>query len=230
MPASEEQLPTGDAKRHMVRDMFDRIAPRYDLLNRLLTFRMDVRWRRRTIAELALPKGSLVADLACGTGDFVVELSRQGHSPIGYDLSLEMLRHARADNSLVHCDVTALPASNASLDAAVCGFALRNVVDLEAFFVEIARVVRPSGRIGLLEVASPSNAILRAGHQLYFNKLVPKLGALLSDRKAYEYLPKSVEYLPEAAELTAMLEAVGFSDVKHTTLSGGVAQLFTASR
>ncbi|MCU1377172.1 MAG: menaquinone biosynthesis methyltransferase, partial [Acidimicrobiales bacterium] len=165
----------------MVRDMFDAIAPRYDLVNRIMTFRLDVRWRRRTVRDLHLPTGSRVLDLAAGTGDLCRDLTAAGHRPIGVDLSFGMLAAARTTAPLVHADALRLPVPDGAADGATCGFALRNFVDLQAFLAELARVVRPGGRIALLEVAEPPNPILRVGHGVYFGKVVPRIGALLSD-------------------------------------------------
>jgi demethylmenaquinone methyltransferase/2-methoxy-6-polyprenyl-1,4-benzoquinol methylase len=223
-------LPQGDEKQRMVRDMFDAIAPRYDLVNRIMTFRLDVRWRRRTVRDLRLPAGSRVLDLAAGTGDLCRDLSAAGHHPIGIDLSFGMLAAARTDAPLVHADALRLPVPDGAADGATCGFALRNFVDLGAFLDELARVVRPGGRIALLEVAQPPNAILRAGHGVYFGKVVPRIGALLSDPAAYRYLPRSVAYLPEPPALVAMLRTAGFADAVRTPLTGGISQLLVATR
>ncbi len=225
-----DHLPEGAEKRRAVRSMFDAIAPRYDLVNRLLTLRMDVGWRRTTLGRLELAPEALVLDLACGTGDFCVELEKAGHRPIGIDLSLGMLEAARTTAPLVQGDLLELPLADGSADAAVCGFALRNLVALEPFFAELHRVVRPGGRIGLLDVSRPDNRILRAGHGVYFNRVVPLLGGLLSDRSAYAYLPRSVSYLPEPVELMARLEGVGFVDVDRRQLSTGITQLLIATR
>ena len=141
-----------------------------------------------------------------------------------------MLASARCDDPLVQGDLLKLPIADGSVDAAVCGFALRNLVSLEPFFAELHRVVAPGGRIALLDVAKRSNPVLRAGHQFYFNKVVPKVGALLSDAKAYAYLPKSVSYLPEPDELVSMVKAAGLTEVTHAQLSTGITQLITATR
>jgi demethylmenaquinone methyltransferase/2-methoxy-6-polyprenyl-1,4-benzoquinol methylase len=224
------QLPEGQAKARAVRSMFDAIAPRYDLVNRIMTFRLDVGWRRRTIRALGVSSGSLVLDVACGTGDLCRELARAGFRPLGTDLSFGMLAAARTDAPLVHGDALQLPLPDASVDALTCGFALRNFTDLAGFLAEAARVVRPGGRIGLLEVAEPPNRLLRWGHSVYFGKVVPRIGGLLSDRAAYQYLPRSVAYLPEPDELVAMIAAAGFPDAERTLLSGGIAQLLTGTR
>jgi len=225
-----ETLPEGDEKVEAVRSMFDAIAPRYDLVNRIMTFRMDVGWRRKTVASLGLPGDATVLDLACGTGDLCRELASKGLRPVGVDLSYGMLAAARTPAPLVHADVLRLPVPDGSVDGATCGFALRNLVDLGEFFVELARAVRPGGRIALLEVAEPPNPVLRFGHSIYFGKVVPLVGGLLSDPGAYRYLPKSVAYLPEPDELVAMVAAAGFDGAERTLFSGGISQLLTGTR
>lgn len=225
-----EELPTGEEKVRAVRSMFDAIAPRYDLVNRIMTFRMDVGWRRRTLRELGLPHGSTVLDIACGTGDLCRGLAERGLRPIGVDLSLGMLQAARTDAPLLQADALRLPVPDRSVDGVTCGFALRNFRELAPFFAELSRVVRPAGRIALLEVAEPANPVLRAGHGVYFGKVVPVIGGLLSDPAAYRYLPRSAAYLPPPEEMLAMLEEVGFERVERTLLSTGIAQLVTATR
>ncbi len=227
---NSEQLPEGDEKVQAVRSMFDTIAPRYDLVNRVMTFRMDVGWRRRTVRDLRLPAGSLVADLACGTGDFCRELSTQGLRPVGFDLSYGMLAAARTDAPLAEADILQLPVPDSALDGITCGFALRNLVELNGFFVELARVVRPGGRIALLDVSIPPNPVLRFGHSIYFGRVVPMVGGLLSDPAAYRYLPKSVAYLPEPEVMLAQLRDAGFADVRRDLLTTGISQLITATR
>lgn len=225
-----DDLPEGDDKRRAVRSMFDSIAPRYDLVNRIMTFRMDVGWRRRTVRELRLGPGSVVADLACGTGDFCRELQRQQLRPIGFDLSFGMLANARTTAPLAEGDALCLPLADGALDGVTCGFALRNLVELDGFFDELARVVRPGGRIALLEVAEPPNRFLRFGHSIYFGRIVPKVGGLISDASAYQYLPKSVAYLPEPQVMLDRLRNAGFTWVERRLLSTGIAQLITATR
>ncbi|HAF68686.1 MAG TPA: ubiquinone biosynthesis methyltransferase UbiE [Acidimicrobiaceae bacterium] len=224
-----DELPQGDEKSAAVEHMFDQIAPRYDLVNRLMTFRMDVGWRRRTVKALDLPAGSTVLDLACGTGDFCNDLLRYGLDPIGLDFSAGMLEAAKTDAPLIRADALRLPIPSNSVDGVTCGFALRNFTNLDEFFAEISRVLKPGGRISLLDVAQPSNPLLRLGHSFYFGKVVPKIGALMSDRNAYKYLPKSVQYLPETQQLLSGLRSVGFSDVNRVLLSGGITQLFLGS-
>ncbi len=225
-----EGLPEGEEKVRRVRSMFDAIAGRYDLVNRVMTFGMDVAWRRRTVRELRLPGGALVADLACGTGDLCRELRRNGYRAVGFDFSSGMLSEADTEAPLVQADILRLPLPDRSLDGATCGFALRNVVDLGGLFAEIARAVRPQGRIALLETSRPENAVLRAGHAAYFGRVVPAIGGVLSDRDAYRYLPRSMAYLPPAPELLAMLRGAGFPSAKRLPLAGGAAQLLVGTR
>lgn len=223
-----EALPSGADKRHAVRSMFDSIAPRYDLVNRVMTFGLDVRWRRRTAADLGLGGGSVVADLACGTGDLCRELERRGIVAIGLDLSMGMLAAARTTSPLVHADILDLPLPDSAVDGATCGFALRNLVELPAFFAELARIIRPGGRIALLDAAQPENRLLRLGHGVYFGRVVPLIGGLLSDGTAYRYLPKSLAYLPQWPVMSADLTAAGFTNVDRRMFTG--AQLITATR
>jgi len=227
MPAT---LPEGDEKVTAVRGMFDAIAPRYDLVNRIMTFRMDVRWRRLAVRSLALRPGSRVLDLACGTGDLCRELAAADLVPVGVDLSFGMLAAARTSAPLVQADALRLPVPAGSVDGVTCGFALRNLVALEPFLAELARALRPDGRIALLEVATPPGRLLRWGHGVYFGKVVPLIGGMISDPAAYRYLPRSVAYLPEPGALVALIAAAGFADVERRLLSGGVAQLLTGTR
>ena len=162
-PWDGDRLPQGEAKVQAVRAMFDAIAPRYDLVNRVMTFRLDVRWRRLAVASLGLPPGSLVLDLASGTGDLCVELAAPGHRPISVDLSFGMLRPIAAVRRGCRPTSSGSRCPTASVDGVTCGFALRNLVELGAFFDELARVVRPGGRIALLDVATPPNPVLRLG-------------------------------------------------------------------
>ncbi|CAB4362445.1 unannotated protein [freshwater metagenome] len=225
-----ETLPEGEDKVHAVREMFDAIAPRYDLVNRVMTFRLDVRWRRKAVRLLGLPHGSTVIDLAAGTGDLCIDLQKAGHRPLAFDLSFGMLVADRSASPRVQADILRLPLPDGSVDGATCGFALRNLLDLPTFFAELARVVRPGGRIALLDVGIPHNPVIRWGNNIYFGKIVPKIGALLSDGAAYRYLPKSVAYLPPREELVRLLREAGFADGQHHQLSGGLTQLMVGTR
>ena len=223
-------LPEGQEKVRAVQEMFDAIAPRYDLVNRIMTFRLDTRWRRKAVRQLNLPKGSIVLDLASGTGDLCVDLQRVGIRPISMDLSFGMLAADRSGSPRSQADILNLPIGDQSVDGATCGFALRNLVDLPAFFNELGRVVRPGGRIALLDVGIPHNRLVRFGNGIYFGKIVPKIGGWLSDPAAYRYLPKSVAYLPPRDEMLRTLQAAGFSNATHHQLSGGITQLMLGTR
>jgi demethylmenaquinone methyltransferase/2-methoxy-6-polyprenyl-1,4-benzoquinol methylase len=228
--AAEADLPTGREKTELVRSMFDSIAPRYDLVNRMMTFGLDVHWRRQSARSLGLPAGSRVLDLACGTGDFLTILAGAGLRPFGLDLSWGMLAANSTGLPLAQAEAASLPVATSSIDGITCGYALRNFTELEPVFCELGRVVRPGGRISLLEVAEPDHGLLLAGHRVWFRRVVPLIGGLLSDRAAYRYLPKSTAYLPSTAELRSMLREAGFSAVNQRPLSGGLSQLITATR
>ncbi len=225
-----KELPTGAQKAGAVRAMFDSIAPRYDLVNRIMTFGLDMLWRKRAVRDLALPGGSLVVDVACGTGDFCRELYKVGHRPVGIDMSGGMLAKARTEAPLVQADGLKQPFASGAIDGITCGFALRNVVDIGELFDELARVVRPGGRIALLEVSEPRSKLVRFGHRIYFHKIVPLIGRLLSDREAYSYLPRSTAYLPETDELLAMLRRSGLEDVSASKVGLGAAQILYGTR
>ena len=236
-------LPSGAEKVAAVDAMFDAIAPGYDVTNRVISLGLDVRWRRRTVRALALPPGGVVLDLACGTGDLCRELARQGLTAVGADRSAGMLAAARASSGLraplVRGDGLALPFRDGALDGIVCGFALRNFAALGPALGECARVLRPGGRLALLEVDAPSRPLLRLGHRIWFGRIVPLVGGLVAARSgaprerataAYRYLPASVAYLPPTPELLALIAAAGFASVERHPLSGGIAQLLTGTR
>ncbi|MEY4081401.1 MAG: hypothetical protein RL430_1831 [Actinomycetota bacterium] len=225
-----DELPEGQDKAAMVQNMFDAIAPRYDLVNRIMTFRLDVRWRRRAVRDLRLVPGSRVLDLASGTGDLCLDLRRAGLEPISMDLSFGMLSNDRSGAPRAQADILRLPVPDGSVDGIICGFALRNLVDLDVFFRECARAIKPGGRVSLLDVGVPHNPLIRFGNNLYFGKVVPRIGAILSDGPAYRYLPKSIAYLPDRAVLVQKLRDAGFGDATHTQLSGGLTQLMVGTR
>jgi demethylmenaquinone methyltransferase/2-methoxy-6-polyprenyl-1,4-benzoquinol methylase len=223
-------LPVGERKAQAVEEMFDRIAPRYELVNRVMTLGLDAGWRRRAVRELHLEPGARVVDLGCGTGDLCRVLGRSGLRAVGVDMAAGMLAKARTSAPLVRADALQLPLADASVDGAISGFALRNVVDIAACFRESARVIRPGGRAVFLEVSEPPNAIVRRVHALYFRRIVPMVGGLLSDRTAYRYLPASTAYLPEPEELLRLLTDSGFTRCRRVQLGMGAAQLLIGTR
>ncbi|MEI8068184.1 MAG: ubiquinone/menaquinone biosynthesis methyltransferase [Actinomycetota bacterium] len=224
------ELPQGDAKAKVVQNMFDAIAPRYDLVNRIMTFRLDTRWRKIAVRKLALTRGARVLDLASGTGDLCINLRKAGLHPLSFDMSFGMLAADHSNAPRVQADILRLPIATQSVDGVTCGFALRNLVDLNVFFHEIARVTKSGGRIALLDVSTPTNPVIRWGNSVYFGKVVPRIGGLLSNRAAYNYLPKSVAYLPAPEQLVRMLQDAGFEHVRHEQLSGGLTQLMHATK
>ena len=228
--AAAADLPTGPEKTALVRSMFDTIAPRYDLVNRMMTLGLDVRWRKRCARALGLPPGSTVLDLACGTGDFLTILHGAALRPFGMDLSWGMLAAGHSGAPLAQADGAFLPVADRSVDGITCGYALRNFTELGPVFAEFERVVRPGGRLSLLEVSEPESGLLRFGDRIWFRHIVPVIGGLVSDRAAYRYLPRSTAYLPPLAELRALLVDAGFSAVNHRPLSGGLSQMITATR
>jgi demethylmenaquinone methyltransferase/2-methoxy-6-polyprenyl-1,4-benzoquinol methylase len=225
-----DALPAPDEKRATVEAMFDRIAGRYERVNRLISLGQDRRWRRRTLDALAAPAGAVVLDLACGTGDLCRALAAAGHTAVGVDLSAGMLEAAGRAGPLVRADVLVLPVRDAGVDAVTCGFALRNLTALGPFLDECARVVRRGGRVALLDAAEPAGALARWGHDVWFRRVVPRIGALLSDAAAYRYLPASTAYLPPPDALARAVATAGFGDVARVTMTGGAVQLITGTR
>jgi demethylmenaquinone methyltransferase/2-methoxy-6-polyprenyl-1,4-benzoquinol methylase len=232
-PLLKAELPAAAEKAAVVRAMFDRIAPRYDVLNRLFSLGLDQYWRRRMVYTVAVCMQDTVVDLACGTGDVSALASERGARVVGVDFAANMLAGARTKGvkaEFVQAEASRLPLPTAWATVVVSGFALRNFVSIPLILAEVARVLAPGGRLALLEVDTPNNPLLRWGYGLYFNHLVPAFGALLSDGWAYAYLPRSVTYLPGNGALRSMIEVAGFQQVVKRPLAGGVVQLLTAVR
>jgi demethylmenaquinone methyltransferase/2-methoxy-6-polyprenyl-1,4-benzoquinol methylase len=209
--------------------MFDRIAPVYDAMNRVMTAGLDLRWRRLAAAE-AVRSGDRVLDAACGTGDLAVADRRAGAREVtGLDFSPRMLERARRKAPwlrLVEGDMLALPFEDGTFDAATVGFGVRNVSDLELALRELHRVLRPEGRLAILEITTPRGA-LKPFFTLWFDRLVPLLGRALPGGSAYSYLPASVARFPRAEELAGLLERAGFADVRFQLLAGSIVALHT---
>ena len=209
--------------------MFDRIAPVYDAMNRVMTAGLDLRWRRLAAAEVVRP-GDRVLDAACGTGDLALADHRAGAGEVtGLDFSTQMLERARRKAPglrFVEGDMLALPFPDGAFDSATVGFGVRNVSDLELALRELRRVLRPDGRLAILEITQP-RGVLRPFFNLWFDRLVPLLGRLLPGGDAYTYLPASVARFPGAEELAALLRVSGFSDVRFRLLAGSIVALHT---
>ncbi len=223
-------LPTFSEKELTVRKMFDRIAPRYDLLNRLITFGLDTKWRKKTVKHINTHPGEKILDVACGTGDLCNSLRKAGMKAIGMDFSRGMLKSFNSNAPVINGDALKIPIHNSSVDGVTCGFALRNFLDINPFLNEVARILKPGSRVALLEVDEPGNRYMKMGHSFYFNKIVPFIGGLFSDKAAYSYLPRSVVYLPKEDEIIKMIERSGLSKVKKFRLTGGIAQLLVAEK
>ena len=217
---------TGRLAPDAVRTMFDRIAPVYDVMNRAMTAGLDRRWRTETARAVVSP-GDRVLDACCGTGDLAIAAQRAGGRVTGVDFSEPMLERARAKSGEVEWiqgDALALPFADGSFDAATVGFGVRNLEDLEAGLRELRRVLRPGGRVGILEITRPRGP-LRPFYKLWFDGLVPLAGKLLPGGSAYTYLPASVRRFPGARELAELMQTVGFEQVDYRLFGGGIVAL-----
>ncbi|NOR49540.1 MAG: bifunctional demethylmenaquinone methyltransferase/2-methoxy-6-polyprenyl-1,4-benzoquinol methylase UbiE [Desulfuromonadales bacterium] len=225
-----------------IRDMFDRIAPRYDLLNRVLSLSIDRRWRRFAVRQLNVPKGGLVLDVATGTGDVALEIGRQTDASVkivGSDFTQGMLVLGRdkIDISpyrdrilLVNAPCEAMPHPAGIFDGITIASGIRNVVDRQEGLCEMARVLKPGGRAVILEFASPRSRLFRAIYYFYFLRVLPWLGGLISQRSAYQYLPDSVLGFPDRETFKGMMEQAGFVDVRIHDLTGGIAAVHVGTR
>jgi demethylmenaquinone methyltransferase/2-methoxy-6-polyprenyl-1,4-benzoquinol methylase len=222
---------SGKLEPEAVRGMFDRIAPVYDVMNRVMTAGLDRRWRRLAAAEVVWP-GDRVLDACCGTGDLAVECERRGGRVVGLDFSEPMLVRARKKSGAIEWvqgDALALPFEDGSFDAATVGFGVRNLADLEGGLRELARVLRPGGKLAVLEITRP-RGLLKPFFRLWFDVLVPFAGRVLPGGKAYTYLPASVRRFPGPDDLSALLERAGFADVRYRLLGGGSVALHVGTR
>jgi demethylmenaquinone methyltransferase/2-methoxy-6-polyprenyl-1,4-benzoquinol methylase len=223
-----------------VRSMFDRIAGVYDVMNRVMTAGLDQRWRERAVDRAAIGPGDTALDVCCGTGDLAFELARRigpTGRVVGSDFSERMLELARekelerrslngaaaaAPIEFEWGDAMELPYSDASFDAVTVGFGVRNLADIEAGVGELARVLRPGGRLVILEITQPQKPPLSTFFSLWFDRIVPLLGRVAGDPDAYSYLPDSVRSFPPPPELAAIMDRSGFAQVRWLILAGGI--------
>ncbi len=224
-----------DKSGRAIRDMFAGVAPRYDLLNHLLTASLDVLWRKRAAAVLDLPQGAPTLDLCCGTGDQAVALGSRGARVAAADFCVPMLALARRKFSrlaaprpqALAADALALPFPVRSFQGATVSFGLRNVADLDASLRQLAAVLRPGGKLVVLECAIPRWQPLKGLYLFYFLRLLPWIGRLISPRgSAYTYLPNSVLGFPQRQEFLDRMAAAGFTDVAWEDLSGGTVCIY----
>jgi len=222
-------IDSGQLAPDAVRRMFDRIAPVYDAMNRTMTAGLDRRWRRLTAQAVVRP-GDDVLDACCGTGDLAIAAARAGGTVTGLDFSPAMLARARRKAPAlewIEGDLLSLPFGDASFDSATVGFGVRNVEDLARAVDELRRVLRPGGRLGVLEITRPKG-LLAPFFRIWFDRVVPLLGKLLPGGSAYTYLPASVRRFPGPEELADMIRVAGFRNVRVRLLAGGIVALHTA--
>ena len=222
-------MQTGTLPAEGVRSMFDRIAPVYDVMNRLMTAGLDRRWRRLA-AEAVVRPGDAVLDACCGTGDLALAAERAGGRVVGVDFSERMLERARRKSTSVEwaCgDLLALPFGDGTFDSATVGFGIRNVTDLERALAELRRVLRPGGRLAILDITRP-RGLMAPFDRLWFGVVIPLAGRVLPGGGAYTYLPASVRRFARPHELAAAIERAGFGAVRYRLLAGGIVALHVA--
>ncbi len=221
---------TGTLPPEGVRRMFDRIAPVYDAMNRLMTAGLDRRWREEAAAAVVQP-GHRVLDACCGTGDLAIAAAEAGGTVTGLDFSEPMLARAREKNpdiEWVTGDALALPFPDASFDAATVGFGVRNLDDLKLGFAELRRILKPGGRLAILEITRP-RGLLAPFYRLWFDGVIPLAGKVLPGGAAYSYLPASVRRFPAPVDLAKLLDEAGFDDIRWRLFAGGIVALHTGT-
>ncbi|MFL5908077.1 MAG: bifunctional demethylmenaquinone methyltransferase/2-methoxy-6-polyprenyl-1,4-benzoquinol methylase UbiE [Solirubrobacterales bacterium] len=239
---AESGIPRRDSDQfaNQVRGMFDRIAGVYDLMNSAMTAGLHHQWRQRAVDRAQVGPGSDALDVCCGTGDLALELRRRigpDGRVVGCDFSepmLELARRKSGDEGLPvefgWADALDLPYGDRSFDAVTIGFGARNLADLERGLSEIARVLRPGGRLVILEITRPQREPLSAFYSLWFDRVVPVIGTLAGDSEAYSYLPTSVRSFPEPEPLAAIIDAAGFREIRWLLLAGGIIAIHSATR
>ncbi|MCD4719755.1 MAG: bifunctional demethylmenaquinone methyltransferase/2-methoxy-6-polyprenyl-1,4-benzoquinol methylase UbiE [Desulfobacula sp.] len=222
-----------------IKDMFDRIAPRYDFLNRLLSMRQDIVWRTQMVKATALQKNSMALDVACGTCDVALEISSQlkGHAQIfGLDFSFGMLRFGKQkllkkNINLLNANALNLPFKHHIFDAVFIAFGIRNIMDRQKAIKAFFNVLTKGGRLAVLELTTPEKGIFRSLYLLYFQKILPILGSFFSkDNNAYSYLPDSVLKFPSPVEFSRLMKGAGFENIKFKQMTFGIVTLFVGSK
>lgn len=224
-------LPTGVEKKQLVRSMFDTIAPTYEKANTFMTFGLDKYARNVLAKELRLAKGSTILDLASGTGDFSRMFSEKGYKTVAVDLSFNMLDVAKNTPNKIQGDGTNLPFEDNSFDGVVCGYALRNFVNLDELILELHRIIKPGGKFMAVDVSKPTNPVIKFGNELWFGKVAPKIGRIISKEKfAYEYLPESTSYMPNDEDLAEKFVDQSFEAVRVSRLVATSLILVSATK
>ncbi len=236
------EIPERDSEQFatQVRGMFDRIAGVYDVMNSAMTGGLHHQWRDRAVDRAEVGTGSDALDVCCGTGDLALALRRRigpDGRVVGCDFSEPMLELARRKSGeeklpveFGWADALELPYGDRSFDAVTIGFGARNLADLERGISEMARVLRPGGRLVILEITRPQREPLASFYSLWFDRLVPVLGSVAGDSEAYTYLPTSVRSFPEPEQLAAMIDAAGFERIRWLLLAGGIIAIHSATR
>lgn len=239
---AESGMPSRDSEEFAteVRGMFDRIAGVYDLMNSAMTAGLHHQWRQRAVDRAQVGPGSDALDICCGTGDLALELRRRigpDGRVVGSDFSEPMLELARRKSGeeglpveFGWADALDLPYGDASFDAVTIGFGARNLADLDKGLSEMARVLRPGGRLVILEITRPQREPLASFYSLWFDRMVPVIGSLAGDPDAYSYLPNSVRTFPEPERLAAMIDAAGFTEIRWLLLAGGIIAIHSATK
>ncbi len=219
-----------------IKEMFEGVAPRYDFLNRVLSLGIDRGWRRRVVESLELRPEHRVLDLCCGTGDLALEIAR-GSSCTACDFTWNMLIRARAKSkafrrpmAIVGADALELPFREDVFDRATIAFGIRNLESMSAGLAEIRRVLKPGGRIAILEFSQPNRGWLKLPYRIYLDWILPAVGGLLSRKEAYRYLSESIQGFPEPEVLVGLLEEAGFREPRYSRLSGGIVALHLATK
>lgn len=226
------------AKKEGIRKLFDNIAPDYDKLNHILSLNIDKGWRKKAVKEIVNTVQPLeILDVACGTGDFTIEIAQKaapGSKVTGIDLSEGMMKIGREkikaaglDAVMVQGDCEALPYGNGTFHRISVGFGVRNFEHLDIGLQEMHRVLKPAGKLVILELSVPANPVIRWCYKLYFLKILPAIGGWISgDRGAYEYLPASVLRFPAPAKFIGMMQQAGFRNVQHRSLTFGICRMY----